>query len=37
LGKKSGFGVMGKRTIMLGKVPRALKSGVLWMSKRHFG
>jgi NADH dehydrogenase len=37
LGKKSGFGVMGKRTIMLGKVPRALKSGVLWMSKHHFG
>jgi len=37
LGKKSGFGVMGKRTVMLGKVPRALKSGVLWMSKRHFG
>jgi NADH dehydrogenase len=36
LGKKSGFGVMGKRTLM-GKVPRALKSGVLWMSKRHFG
>jgi NADH dehydrogenase len=37
LGKKSGFGVMGKHTVMLGKVPRALKSGVLWMSKRHFG
>jgi NADH dehydrogenase len=37
LGKKSGFGVMGKKTVMLGKVPRALKSGVLWMSKRHFG
>ncbi len=36
LGKKSGFGLMGKRT-MTGKVPRALKSGVLWMSKRHFG
>jgi NADH dehydrogenase len=37
LGKKSGFGVMGKQTVMLGKVPRALKSGVLWMSKHHFG
>jgi NADH dehydrogenase len=37
LGKKSGFGVMGKHRVMLGKVPRALKSGVLWMSKRHFG
>ncbi|WNQ12632.1 FAD-dependent oxidoreductase [Paenibacillus aurantius] len=37
LGKKSGFGLMGKKTVMLGKVPRALKSGVLWMSKRHFG
>ena len=37
LGKKSGFGVMGKDTVMLGKVPRALKSGVLWMSKHHFG
>jgi NADH dehydrogenase len=36
LGKKSGFGLMGKRA-MVGKVPRALKSGVLWMSKRHFG
>jgi NADH dehydrogenase len=36
LGKKSGFGLMGKRAIV-GKVPRALKSGVLWMSKRHFG
>lgn len=37
LGKKSGFGLMGKRTVMLGKVPRILKSGVLWMSKHHFG
>lgn len=37
LGKKTGFGVMGKRTVMLGRVPRALKSGVLWMSKHHFG
>lgn len=37
LGKKSGFGLMGKRTVMLGMVPRALKSGVLWMSKHHLG
>lgn len=37
LGKKSGFGVMGERTIMMGKVPRMLKSGVLWMSKHHWG
>lgn len=37
LGKKSGFGLMGKKTVVLGRVPRALKSGVLWMSKRHFG
>lgn len=37
LGKKAGFGMMGKRTIMLGLVPRALKSGVLWMSKHHIG
>ncbi len=37
LGKKAGFGMMGKRTVMLGMMPRAIKSGVLWMSKRHFG
>jgi NADH dehydrogenase len=37
LGKKSGFGLMGTRTVMIGKVPRLLKSGVLWMSKRHHG
>jgi NADH dehydrogenase len=37
LGKKSGFGLMGKRTAITGAIPRALKSGVLWMSKRHFG
>ncbi|CAG7647267.1 NAD(P)/FAD-dependent oxidoreductase [Paenibacillus allorhizosphaerae] len=37
LGKKCGFGMMGKRTVMLGMVPRALKSGVLWMSKKHLG
>lgn len=36
LGKNSGFGLMGQRSV-LGRVPRLLKSGVLWMSKRHFG
>lgn len=36
LGKKAGFGMMGKRSVM-GRVPRLLKSGVLWMSKRHLG
>ena len=36
LGKKAGFGLMG-RTAILGRVPRVLKSGVLWMSKNHFG
>ncbi|MBP2002075.1 NADH dehydrogenase [Paenibacillus shirakamiensis] len=36
LGKKAGFGMMGKRQVM-GRVPRMLKSGVLWMSKHHFG
>lgn len=34
LGKKEGFGMMGKTSVM-GRVPRLLKSGVLWMSKRH--
>lgn len=37
LGKKIGFGVMGKKTVMTGTVPRLLKNGVLWMSKQHFG
>lgn len=37
LGKKAGFGLMGKKTVMKGRVPRLLKSGILWMSKRHFG
>lgn len=37
LGKKAGFGMMGKRRVMIGRVPRVLKSGVLWMSKHHFG
>jgi NADH dehydrogenase len=36
LGKKSGFGLMG-HTPLLGRIPRMLKSGVLWKSKRHFG
>lgn len=36
LGKKSGFGVMGG-TPILGRVPRLVKSGVLWRSKRHLG
>lgn len=36
LGSKAGFGLMG-RTPLLGRIPRVLKSGVLWRSKRHFG
>lgn len=36
LGKKSGFGMMGG-TPLVGKIPRLVKSGVLWKSKRHFG
>ncbi|WP_042165420.1 NAD(P)/FAD-dependent oxidoreductase [Paenibacillus gorillae] len=36
LGKKSGFGLMGG-TPLVGKIPRLVKSGVLWKSKRHFG
>ncbi|MFC4775580.1 NAD(P)/FAD-dependent oxidoreductase [Paenibacillus sp. GCM10023252] len=36
LGKKSGFGLMGS-TALMGRVPRLIKSGVLWKSKRHFG
>jgi len=37
LGKKTGFGIMGKKTVMTGSVPRLIKNGVLWMSKTHFG
>jgi NADH dehydrogenase len=37
LGKRAGFGVMGSRTVLIGRVPRVLKSGVLWMSKHHLG
>jgi NADH dehydrogenase len=36
LGKKAGFGVMGK-TPLYGRVARLLKTGVLWKSKNHFG
>ncbi|CAH1058235.1 NAD(P)/FAD-dependent oxidoreductase [Paenibacillus pseudetheri] len=36
LGKKAGFGLMGQRSVK-GRVPRILKSGVLWMSKRTLG
>nr|WP_205774628.1 NAD(P)/FAD-dependent oxidoreductase [Alkalicoccus luteus] len=36
LGKKHGFGLMGERQL-IGRVPRVLKSGVLWMYKHHSG
>lgn len=36
LGKKHGFGLMGDTTL-LGRVPRVLKSGVLWMYRHHLG
>jgi len=36
LGKKHGFGLMGERKLV-GRVPRVLKSGVLWMYKHHSG
>lgn len=36
LGKKFGFGQMGSTTLV-GRVPRVLKSGVLWMYKNHLG
>jgi NADH dehydrogenase len=36
LGKKRGFGVMAGRPI-IGKIPRLLKSGVLWKSRKHWG
>ncbi|WP_106766886.1 NAD(P)/FAD-dependent oxidoreductase [Paenibacillus faecalis] len=35
LGKRAGFGLMGN-TSVIGRVPRLLKSGVLWKSKRSF-
>lgn len=36
LGTKHGFGVMGN-TALTGRVPRMLKSGVLWLYRRNFG
>ncbi|WP_078544227.1 NAD(P)/FAD-dependent oxidoreductase [Litchfieldia alkalitelluris] len=36
LGKKHGFGLVAERPI-IGRVPRLLKSGVLWMYKYHNG
>ncbi|WP_019635908.1 NAD(P)/FAD-dependent oxidoreductase [Paenibacillus fonticola] len=36
LGKKAGFGLMGKAQVT-GRVPRILKTGVLWLSKFHIG
>ncbi|QKS72183.1 NAD(P)/FAD-dependent oxidoreductase [Paenalkalicoccus suaedae] len=36
LGKKHGFGLMGEKSLV-GRVPRVLKSGVLWMYKHHSG
>ncbi|WP_088032698.1 NAD(P)/FAD-dependent oxidoreductase [Evansella clarkii] len=36
LGKKHGFGLMGEKALT-GRVPRVLKSGVLWMYKHHTG
>jgi NADH:ubiquinone reductase (H+-translocating) len=36
LGKKHGFGLMGSTSIT-GRVPRLLKSGVLWRSKYQNG
>lgn len=37
LGKKQGFGVMGDKASVKGRVARILKSGVLWMYKYHSG
>ncbi|WP_139490765.1 NAD(P)/FAD-dependent oxidoreductase [Brevibacillus dissolubilis] len=36
LGKKEGFGVMGKVSLT-GQMARVMKSGVLWMYKNHLG
>lgn len=36
LGKSHGFGLVGERTL-IGRIPRVLKSGVLWMYKHHLG
>ncbi|WP_018921842.1 FAD-dependent oxidoreductase [Salsuginibacillus kocurii] len=37
LGKKHGFGMMGEKAAVTGRVARLLKSGVLWMYKYHSG
>ncbi len=36
LGKKEGFGIMGKISLV-GQMPRVMKSGVLWLYKKHLG
>ncbi|MEJ8545916.1 NAD(P)/FAD-dependent oxidoreductase [Brevibacillus borstelensis] len=36
LGKKEGFGVLGKVSLV-GQMPRVMKSGILWMYKKHLG
>jgi NADH dehydrogenase len=36
LGKKQGFGLLAERPLM-GRVPRLLKSGILWMYRYHNG
>ena len=36
LGKKEGFFAMGKMSLV-GQMPRIMKSGVLWMYKKHLG
>lgn len=36
LGRKQGFGVMGEAKLT-GRIPRLLKSGVLWLYKKHSG
>jgi NADH dehydrogenase len=36
LGKSSGFGLLGDRSLV-GRIPRVLKSGILWMYKKHLG
>jgi len=36
LGKKEGFGLMGKVSLV-GQMPRVMKSGVLWLYKKHLG
>lgn len=36
LGHKEGFGMMGKLSLV-GQMPRIMKSGVLWLYKKHLG